>query len=204
MDAQLLPAPVADEVLDRLARDINELARRTGLEFHLQLGERVLAALYDGDVGQWRERGTADTSLRKLARRQDLRISKSVLHRSLHVYEVYERLGRPRWTHLGVSHVAEVLKLPDHQQATMLEAAEDYRWTVRELRDQVQPDEPEPPPLPRFVRSALRLKKVLASTSGLDDLDRVHELDAAQREDLQAIATSLRERADAIEQALST
>ena len=91
----------------------------------------------------------------------------------------------------------------EHQQATMLEAAEDYRWSVRELRDQVQPDVPAPEPLPRFARSAFRLKKVLDSKGGLQDLDRVHELDADQREDLQAIAAALRERADAIERALS-
>ena len=150
MDAQLLPAPVADEVLDRLAAELNELARHRGLQFHLELGRRVLTALYDDDLGQWRERGTADTSLRRLARRDDLRISKSVLHRSLHVVEVYERLGRPDWRHLGVSHVAEV-----------------------------------------------------DSKSGLQDLDRVRELDRDQREDLRAIANSLRERADAIERALS-
>ncbi len=203
MDAQLLPAPLADGVLDEVTADINELTRSAGLGYALQLGALLVTRLYGNSLEVWRSRGTADTSFRKLARREDLRVSKTVLHRSVQVYELYERLGRPDWKHLGVSHVAVVLALPHDKQGGILHAAESCQWTVRELRDQVQSGVSTPTKPAGFVRSIRSMERMLARRNAFADLDRVQELSIESARDLFATVASMRAQCEQLEHALA-
>ncbi len=164
-----------DTHLDAVARQILELHRSRHLEYHLALGRVIVDQLFNGDLDAWRSRGAKDRSFRLLASRRDLaHVSKTTLHRAACVYALSCRLGVPTWKHLGVSHLREVLGLPEQIQEVLLNTAEQERWTVTKIRRLARahrlPGRGRKP-LPRYVKTIRRLASLLDEREGsLEDL----------------------------------
>jgi hypothetical protein len=124
--------------LDEVARRVNEVCRSATFDLAFTIGQLIIHELYGGSICEWRRHGTARPSYRALAARKDLLLSPSALCRSVGVYVLAERLGgRQRWKHLCVSHLKEVLPLPECEQDRILEVAEREAWTVSELRERL-------------------------------------------------------------------
>jgi len=124
--------------VEELAKLVNEVCRSATFDLAFKIGHLIIHSLYDGSICEWRKHGTNRPSYRALAARNDLLLSPSALCRSVGVYVLTERLGgRQRWQHLCVSHMKEVLPLPECEQEQMLEMAERGGWTVAELRHQL-------------------------------------------------------------------
>ncbi|MCK6505728.1 hypothetical protein L6R53_20435 [Myxococcota bacterium] len=208
---EILPPPVADQVLDQVATRLRELQRSASLDFAVQVGALLVEQLYGGDLSAWQERGVRDASFRKLAERDDLGgLGKSTLHRSVQVYALVERLGRPDWKHLGVAHVRAVLPLPEKDQARLLERAEAHQWTTRQLEAEADKRKPPPdgrgrPPLPTFVKSIHALARIVEIDGDGDpfaDLDAVDALSEDDARRLLAQVSQVRQRCEEVERRL--
>lgn len=210
--AEVLPPPVDDSVLDAVATRLRELQRTASLDFAVQIGALLVEQLYGGDLSAWQERGTRDASFRKLAEREDLGgLGKSTLHRSVQVYALFERMGRPDWKHLGVAHIRAVLPLPEKEQARLLERAEAHQWTTRQLEAEADKRKPPAdgrgrPPLPTFVKSIHALARIVEFDDGgqdpFADLDAVDALSEDDARRLLAQVSQVRQRCEEVERRL--
>lgn len=173
-EPEILPEPVADEVIDQVVAEINSLYHNQTLTFHLGVGRVIVERLYGGDREAWRSRGTKDTSFRKLAEREDFidGVSAAVLRRATAIYDMCAQLelldpetGESTWIHLGTSHLRAVLGLPDSEQKRLLTRAEDKKWTVEKLESEVRKARPSDnrgrKPLPIFQKGFNKLLKAI-------------------------------------------
>lgn len=192
-DVELLPASVADEVLNQVVAKINGITRQATLEHALAVGQVIIEDLYGGDREAWRSRGTKDTSFRKLAEREDLDMGRATLQRSVAAYVLVQDLGIDvsTWRHLGLSHVRAVLGLPEDKQRKLLTSAEEKGWTVHQIEAKVSKlrekdsDGRGRPPLPAFVKGISRIRKLVEDRTLLfGDLDKIDELDPDEVMDL--------------------
>lgn len=126
-------------LLDRVAAELREIERRSGIDRTLAIGELILTQFFGGEVVAWRDRRrNKNNSIRRLANREGCPFSKSALNESVAVYVASLTLPCVRtFGHIGASHVASVLKLPQDQREAMLMSAEHDRVSVRELRKRV-------------------------------------------------------------------
>lgn len=127
------------ELFDRVAAKLREIERRSGIDRTLAIGELVLNQFFGGDVVAWRDRRrNKNNSIRRLANREGCPFSKSALNESVAVYVASLTLPCVRtFGHIGASHVASVLKLPQDEREAMLMSADRERVSVRELRKRV-------------------------------------------------------------------
>lgn len=209
--ADLIPAAIADAVIESTVREVNELARHAGLELALQLGKLIVDRFYGADLTAWRTRGTSDASLRKLAAHPELQVSASGLSRAIGVYDLCTRLeGVSGLKHLAVGHYRAVLGLKDKPAQRLLTSASEKEWTVEKLETEARkwrkgdgasrgrkPD-------PHFVKGIRRLGKVVEEgDSWFDDLDRVDELDAEEAEALWKTVTGVKLRCEELQARLA-
>jgi hypothetical protein len=134
------PAPTTTaRLLDEVVLELTAISRRTGLERVLAIGELILNRFFAGDPVAWRDRRrNKQSSIRRLAGRTDCPFSRSTLNEAVSVYLAVNELPSVRmFGHIGAAHVAAVLALPPCERLPMLERADQERWAVRELRDQV-------------------------------------------------------------------
>src|SRR5262249_42992190 len=130
--------PPAEPLLDRVARQVNEICRCATFDLSLRIGAVIINELYDGSIELWEKEGSRRPMYRKLAARGDLLLSPSGLCRAVAVHALCERLGgRARWRHLSTSHLQEILPLDRPQQERLIQIAEAERWTVAQLRSEV-------------------------------------------------------------------
>jgi len=184
--AEVLAAPVADEMLEQVANQLRDLKRNATLTLALEVGRIIVEGLYDGDRDAWRARKTKDSSFRKLAERDDVSMSRSTLQRSVAVYVMVQELGLDvsTWRHLGLSHARAVLGLPAEKQQKLLTSAEEKGWTVKQLESYAKRSKKKlddgrgRPPLPGFVKSIGRLGKLVEDKELLfGDLEQVEALE---------------------------
>jgi hypothetical protein len=127
------------ELLSVVVRELKEIDRRSGIERTLAIGELIITRFFGGNPAAWRDRRrNKNNSVRRLAERKDCPFCKSALHEAVAVYVA--SLGLPcvrTFGHIGPSHVAAVLRLPEAQREQVLSRAEQTRLSVRELRKQV-------------------------------------------------------------------
>lgn len=102
-----------------------------GLAEVLQWGGAVLDEVYGGEPNAWRAGGGA-VSLRRLSQRAG--VSVSTLYRYVAVAAMWRECGEPALSHLGISHLRELLPLRSSTQAQLMVRAERERWTVTEIR----------------------------------------------------------------------
>jgi hypothetical protein len=127
------------ELLSLVVRELKEIDRRSGIERTLAIGELIINRFFDGNSAAWRDRRrNKNNSVRRLAERKDCPFCKSALHEAVAVYVA--SLGLPcvrTFGHIGASHVAAVLRLPEAQREQVLRGADQSRLSVRELRKHV-------------------------------------------------------------------
>ncbi|MFT5679298.1 MAG: hypothetical protein ACI8RZ_000202 [Myxococcota bacterium] len=186
---------------------LGRMVRFSGLQLHLNVGRILIEDLYDGDLEAWRARGAKEASIRKLAkltRINGVAISRSVLHRSMQIYALLQRIGED-WSNLGVSHFRAVLSISDDDQLRLLKRAENGCWTVRQLEAEVRALRPSPPQPPAFVTEINRLEQAVTREGLLfGDLDRLSFLSAAQLQTLSDKLRQIRQAFDGLENQINS
>jgi hypothetical protein len=129
-------------VLDDVIKEIQAIARKTGLERSLAVGRLVFRRFFGGSIQAWKERRrNKNNSVRRLAEHPACPLSKSAINQAIGIYVAVEALPCVQtFGHIGSSHVAAVLHLDVDAQRHWLERAEGNRWGVRQLTEQVTQD----------------------------------------------------------------
>jgi hypothetical protein len=126
---------------DKLDAIIAELKaiKPTGLERYLAVGQLIFDRFFEGSVKVWQDRSRGkDHSLRRLARRPGCPMSRSALHQAVSVYVASWAMDNPRgYVHVGLSHVAAVLRASPADRQRLLGVAEKNLWSVRRLREEI-------------------------------------------------------------------
>ena len=125
-----------DREIATLAVNLRGLSHSTGFERRNAMGRVIFEGIFAGRrEALERAAPQRQLSFRKLASLLRGSISKSELHRAVHVYLVCRELTFvPTSGHLTVSHVDVVLGLPLAIQTYLLSSAHTQRLTVRQLR----------------------------------------------------------------------
>lgn len=127
------------ELLNGVARELREIERRSGIDRTLAIGELIISRFFGGNSAAWHDRRrNKNNSIRRLAARDDCPFCKSALNEAVAIYVA--SVGMPcvrTFGHIGASHVAAVLRLPESQREKVLLHAERARLSVRELRKHV-------------------------------------------------------------------
>lgn len=128
-----------NEELDRLNAQLSEVIRLQGLLEYDQCGKLILDAFFDGDVAAWKSRSPAkEASIRRLAKRPNAPYRKDALAKRIGVHVALRTHGFVKdCLHLTASHVVEVLRLDEPDQAQALRQAEQKHWSVQQLRRSV-------------------------------------------------------------------
>lgn len=193
--------------VDAAARKINALSRAAALEFAFEIGRTVIETLYEGQLGEWRNRGRKEAGLRELAAHPSLCISASTLYRSLAIYELCTRLGRRSLHNLGVSHLRAILSASPTDQALLVARAEEEAWSVARLerevadRAQVNRNRGGRPRSPEYIKSIRRMGQ-LTDPEALEGLDDVDSLEFEEAQELLSVVGKVRERISLIEREL--
>jgi hypothetical protein len=133
-----------EKSVDDIVLQLRAMARGAGLSFAIAAGRLIVDSFYGGMIDSWREKGTKNASFRRLARRPDLPMSATSLYRCVAIYDLYKRLpALSEWRHVTVSHARAVLPLGPGMQESMLERAEEKRWSVAKLEAEVAALRPE-------------------------------------------------------------
>lgn len=118
--------------------ELNTIVRRAPLQLALDVGRIVIHRIFGG-LDAFREKGRNHPSYRELARHPELNLGPTALFRAVAVYEMCRRLSvRPETTRLGLSHLRELINLPESVQSQLLADAERDEWTVRRLQREVR------------------------------------------------------------------
>jgi hypothetical protein len=127
------------EVVDKVVAELQEMKRRTGLRATLAVGELVLTEFFGGNPAAWQDRRkNKNNSIRRLADHRDCPFSRSALDLAVTVCVAMRSIPCAQtFGHIGASHIAAVLGLPEAERIAVLEAAERERLSVRELRHRV-------------------------------------------------------------------
>lgn len=209
---ELLPPPVADDVLQEVVQTLNGIHRDSSFDFARRVGSLILEKFYGGDMTAWRDRGQKDSSFRKLAdleKAGTLKVSASAIYRCVALVELEKRIGVSTWEHLTVSHVRAVFGLPENDQRDLLAKAEQESWTVTEMEKAVaktredRNDGRGRPALPAFVKTVHRLQKFLAAgEDAFGDIEQVENLDAEEAQRLYQAVTGMKLKCEELQKAL--
>jgi hypothetical protein len=124
-------------VVDQVVTRINSISRAATFDFAMAVGSLIIESFYGGDLAAWRDRGPKDASFRKLAKHPALPMSPGALYRSVAMYELCRRLGISAWKHVSTSHLRLVLPLHSEEQERLLTSAEENRWPVRRMEEEI-------------------------------------------------------------------
>jgi hypothetical protein len=159
--AEQSAALTAERDVDGVVVGLRQLCRSAAVDLSFQIGKLIIDLLFDGSVERWKSEGTRQVHYRELAKHPDLPLSASALCRSVGIYALCHDLGgHQQWQHIGTGHVQELLTLELPDQARLLEAAEQERWTVMRLRTEVAKLKPQGEGRRRPQRFARTLKDV--------------------------------------------
>jgi hypothetical protein len=203
-------AAAPSTLIDEVVVELTAISRRTGLERAVAIGELILTRFFAGDPGSWRDRRrNKHSSIRRLAGRPDCPFSRSTLNEAVSVYLAVNELPSVRtFGHIGAAHVAAVLTLPGSERLPMLERAEQQRWSVRELRDEVvrlrrgRGERRGRPAASSLKRQLAVLQESLGrSSQAAHALDQLTEMDADSRAALRELARAFAHLAAQLEEA---
>jgi hypothetical protein len=129
----------SSDQIDEVVNQLNGICRSSSLEFALRVGAVIVHHFYNGDTQRWRERGPKLHSFRRLAEHPSLTLSAGALYRCVAIFEICDRLRAPtRWRRLGASHLRAVIGVSPDKQEHILTLANEQRWSVQVLRENVQ------------------------------------------------------------------
>lgn len=214
--AEVLPPPVADDVIDEVVSTLNGWQRVAGFAFARQVGQLLIDKFYAGDVSAWRSRQEKDASFRKLKQRADegaLQISAPSLYRSVALVELEDRIGAVDKVHLTMTHVREVFGLPAEQQAKLLTAAAEKGWSIQDMEKAAgkvrkkEGDGRGRPALPTFVKSISALARIIAQDDGdpdpFGDMDALDQITEEQAQALWQTVTGVKLKCEEIQKKLA-
>jgi hypothetical protein len=118
---------VRRDLIDSAVRELNRIYVTKGLEAARGVGEHVLRTFFDGKVENFRRRGQKHVSFRKLAGRDDLRVSYGFIWKCVAFVDQLKALPSDLANALPVTH--HTLLLPVHDEKTKVTLA---RKAVRE------------------------------------------------------------------------
>lgn len=200
-DEQPVPgAGAARDRVDALVRRIRVFAGSAALELAHRIGRAIIDEFYDGDLEQWRRRGTRDVSYRQLARHPNLPMSATSLYRSVAIYELSVRLHvQDRWRTLSAAHLRCVLGLPERMQVRLLETAATRGWDAVHLERETsnirrrRTGGAGRPRLPRVIKSVRKLGRQVEDRDELfGDIDALRYSDPETVEDLRDTLARIR------------
>jgi hypothetical protein len=181
------PREVAEVV-----RELREIDRKTGLERALAIGKIVLERFFGGSSDVWHERRkNKNNSVRRIAEHPQCPLSRSALNEAIAVYVATQALPCVQTSgHITASHIAAVTFLEPGKQRHWLDSAEEKKWSVRQLKEQIRVQRHEEGErrgrprvaAPRRLVSGIRgavvtLRRVVDALSGVDlDSSDVREL----------------------------
>lgn len=184
--------------VDRVVRELQELARQGALDMAFRIGNLIVDRFYGGDLNLWRRRGRKSVSLRALTRHPELPFSAAAIYRAVAIYELVERVGGvSAWKHLGPGHFRAVLALPEREQVRCLSVAEERALTVGQLEAQILTlkhwsSRGGRPRLPRYVKTLRKLRKLGEAPDVLRaDPEELRALSPADRRELIVVAGGL-------------
>ncbi|MGC4067362.1 MAG: hypothetical protein QM784_22505 [Polyangiaceae bacterium] len=126
--------------LEQVVRELRVIHQRSGISAVAEVGKLVLDRFFGGSISAWQSgHRNKERSLRRLARCEGCPYSKSALHQAIRIHLV--RLANPTvqtYEHIGPSHIVVTLALDESRRATLLRIAEEKRWSVRRLRQEVE------------------------------------------------------------------
>lgn len=205
-DSLVERAEESSEQIEEVVQQLNGICRNSQLEFALRVGSVIIHHFYDGDMDAWRSRGPKLNSFRRLAAHPDLALSAGTLCRCVAIFEMCDRLrAASRWRRLGASHLRIVIGLPPDKQESLLNSANEERWTVQMLQAKAQGLRADRARGGRRAQSALgkQLRMLDRCLHGWDlVLDSVssHELEELERsmQLLERMKTSVEELVEAV------
>jgi hypothetical protein len=179
--------------IEAIVEQLRTMESKIGLDRCVAIGGLILQRFFGGSPQIWRARSrNKNNSVRRIAQHPSCPLSKSSLSEAIGVYVVVQELPFVRTSgHIGASHVASVLRLKSEEQQAWLRRAELSRWSVRQLRSEIQKERLRPRAddrrpalhpsvtlLRRAVRAFDRAVSATLEANGLSkaDLDKVGEL----------------------------
>lgn len=207
----LLPAAVGEDVVTEVFDELCAMQRAATVELAVQMGKLIVDRFYGGKFDAWREHGAKETSLRKLADRFENTeggLSAAGIYRVIAIYELEERHHVSARKQLTVTHVRAVIGLPEKEQGQLLDEAEKRNWSTRELEEKAAAirkkngDGRGRPPLPAFVKSINKLKKMVDDKTAFEDLEQVDDLDEDEVTDLYQAVTGMKLKCEALQKSL--
>jgi hypothetical protein len=197
----------SSEQIEEVVHQLNSICRNSNLEFALRVGSIIIHHFYDGDTDTWRSRGPKVNSFRRLAAHPDLTLSAGALYRCVAIFELCDRLrAASRWRRLGASHLRIVIGLPPDKQESLLNSANEERWSVQMLQAKAQGLRANRARGGRRAQSALgkqlrMLDRCLQDWDLVLDSVRSHELDELERtlQLLEKMKASIEELSEAVE-----
>ncbi|WP_437677693.1 hypothetical protein [Sorangium sp. So ce131] len=205
-------APVSDEVIDQVVRELNELHSKAALEEALQMGKIIVDRFYGGDLTEWRAHRSKETSFRRLAARVDLdlRVSATRLYRSVALYELSCRLEIGAESKLTTTHLRLVIGLPTEVQMALLEDVKRSQWSTERLERETtrlraalekRRGRPPAPPLVKAVRKLVRDWKHIEAEI---DNEEGEDLSAKELESVYQAVDDIKSRLELLARRLAT
>lgn len=194
--------PPLDEVVDT----INRLYIAGGLQVALSIGRYLIDTFFGGDPQVFRDVGRKATSFRKLAARDDLRVSHSFLWYACSIVGQLDEIPQEVREALPISHHRALLPLRDAEAKAVLArrivdedlSRREVEGEVRRLREAAgQVSRGGRPPLPAVVKVVNRIAAAVRAggESAVDSLDPTQARELVMEVDQQIAAlTALRER----------
>lgn len=162
------------EGVEQVIDELRGIMRQTGLSRTLAIGQLVLDRFFGGSMELWRDRRrNKNNSIRRLADCPTCPLSRSALNQAVGVFAALRNMpGAADLQHIGASHIAAVLTLPDSAREAWLLRANEQLWSVRRLSDEIR-DERRVMGERRGRPSRPAIAKVLGRAHGaIDALER--------------------------------
>jgi hypothetical protein len=201
----------SDSELDGTNRRLREFARVGGLKSYAREGEIIFKDLFQQDLDAWESRSPAKmNSIRRLAERPNAPYGKDALGKRISIFIALQSLDFVWWADkITVSHIVEVLRLPQEERVRLLKNVQTEGWSVRKLHKVVVGHrrgggERRGRPVSPDVRKAIiRLRTIVFHVEVAQGLLPGHvPVDADTREELQKLRDRLEKVYLAISEAL--
>ncbi len=174
-----------------------------------EVGKIIVEELYQGERPEHGRRGV--TTFRKISQNMNGRMSAQALYRCAAIYEMCKTLGvRPKWEHLGMSHLSLVLGLTTAQQKRLINVAEKGGWSVERLRQEAgklranKKTRKGRKPLPKFAKALHQLDRFVDGRESLTgDLTEVRELERPKIKDMLRKVTTVQKQLASVQKELT-
>jgi hypothetical protein len=174
-----------------------------------EVGKIIVEELYKGERPEHGRRGV--TTFRKISQNMNGRMSAQALYRCAAIYEMCKTLGmRPKWDHLGMSHLSLVLGLTAAQQKRLINTAEKGDWSVERLRQEAgklratKKSRKGRKPLPKFAKALHQLDRFVDGRESLTgDLSDVGGLERAKIKDMLKKVTAVQKQLASVQKELT-